>query len=177
QSNFFITSDDDRVKQHAKIAAAGETDPWRKAQRIEKWVHENMKVQNFSEAMAPASEVARTLTGDCTEYAMLAAAMCRSAGVPSRTAIGLVYVDAPQPRQPFFGFHMWTEVWVNGEWIAIDATLGQGGIGAAHLKIADASWHDTRSMTPLLPIMRVLMAQPQIEVLAPKARPVVTPPR
>jgi hypothetical protein len=124
-----------------------------------------MKVQNFANAMAPADEVAKTLTGDCTEYSMLAAAMCRAAGVPSRTAIGLVYVDAPSPRQPFFGFHMWTEVWINGEWIGIDATLNQRGIGPAHLKITDHSWDKTRSMTPLLPVMRVMMAQPSITVL------------
>jgi hypothetical protein len=165
ESNFFITSDDERVKQHAKIAVAGETDPWRKAQRIEKWVHDNMKVQNFSEAMAPASEVARTLTGDCTEFSMLAAAMCRTAGVPSRTAIGLLYVDQAPPRPQFLGFHMWTEVYVRGAWVAIDATLGQGSVGPTHLKITDASWHDTRSMKPLLPIMRVMIAKPAVEIV------------
>jgi hypothetical protein len=162
KSNFFITSDDERVKQHARVAVGAETDPWRKAQLIESWVHGKMNAQNFSEAMAPASEVAKTLTGDCTEYSMLAAAMCRAAGVPSRTAIGLVYVDAA--RQPFLGFHMWTEVYVRGTWVAIDATLGQGSVGPAHLKITDASWHDTRSMTPLLPLMRVMLGKPAVEI-------------
>ena len=163
ESNYFITSDDPLVKKHTAAAVGGETDPWEKALAVERWVHENMKVQNFTEAMAPASEVARTLTGDCTEYSMLAAAMCRAAGVPSRTAIGLVYVD--DPRQPLLGFHMWTEVFVRGEWVAIDATLGQGGIGPAHLKITDASWYDTRSMTPLLPVMRVMIGRPEVTVV------------
>lgn len=166
-SNYFITSDDERVKTHAAAAVGAEADPWKKALRIERWVHDNMRVQNFANAMAPAFDVAKNLTGDCTEYAMLATAMCRAAGVPARTAIGVVYVDVPPPRQSFFGFHMWTEVWVNGEWIGIDATLAQpqGGIGPAHLKIADHSWDNTRSMTPLLPLMRVMLAQPTIEVL------------
>lgn len=174
-SNYFITSDDPKVKAQASAAVGSETDPWKKAQRIEAWVHRNMKVQNFTEAMAPAFQVAESLSGDCTEYAMLTAAMCRAAGVPSRTAIGLVYVDPPPARPPFFGFHMWTEVWVNGAWIGLDATLGQGSVGPAHLKIADHSWDKTRSMTPLLPLMRVMMAQPSIEVLAMPARPVVMP--
>ncbi len=165
ESNYFLTSDDPRVKQHAAVAVGRETDPWRKALLVEQWVHHNMQVQNFTEAMVPAFKVAETLTGDCTEYAMLAAAMCRAAGVPSRTAIGLVYVDAPPPRPAFLGFHMWTEVYVRGAWVAIDATLGQGGIGPAHLKIADASWHDTRSMTPLLPLMRVMLGRPQIDIV------------
>src|SRR5262249_12024728 len=91
KSNFFITSDDKLVRQHAQGAVGKETDPWRKAQRVERWVRDNMKVLNFENGIAPAFEVARTLEGDCTEYAMLAAAMCRAEGVPSRTAIGLVY--------------------------------------------------------------------------------------
>jgi hypothetical protein len=168
QSNFFITSDDAGVKQHARVAVGAETDPWRKALLIEKWVNHNMKVQNFENAMVPAFKVAQTLTGDCTEFSMLAAAMCRAAGVPSRVAIGLVYVDRPPPRQAFFGFHMWTEVYVRGAWVAIDATLGQGSVGPGHLKIADHSWHDTPALTPLLPLMRVLLAQPAIEIVEAK---------
>jgi len=131
-----------------------ETDPWRKALRIESWVHGDMHKQTHPEAFAPADQVARTLEGDCTEYAMLTAAMCRAAGVPARAAVGLVYVDSV--RGPAFGFHMWTEVWVRGGWMPVDATLGRGYVGATHLKIADHSWADTRSLTPLLPAMRLV---------------------
>jgi hypothetical protein len=162
ESNHFITSDDPRVKQHAAAAVGRETDSWKKALSIERWVNQNMKVMNFSEAMAPASHVAQTLEGDCTEYSMLAAAMCRAAGVPSRTAIGLVYVDG---SRPFLGFHMWTEVYVRGAWVSVDATLGQGGIGPAHVKICDHSWHGMQAMTPLLPIMRVMLGEPTAEVV------------
>jgi hypothetical protein len=164
ESNFFITSDDPNVKQHALAAVpSGVADPWDKARLIEKWVHNNMKVQNFQNGLDPASNVAKTLTGDCTEYAMLTAAMCRAVGVPSRTAIGLVYVDA-QP-QPLLVFHMWTEVFVRGQWVAIDATLGRGFVGPAHMKITDASWYQTRSMTPLLPVMRVMMGRASVAVV------------
>jgi hypothetical protein len=162
ESNYFLTSDDKLVRQHAATAVGSETDPWRKSQLIERWVHDNMRAQNFSEAMAPASEVARTLTGDCTEYSMLASAMCKAAGVPSRTAIGLVYVDT---ARPMLAFHMWTEVFVRGQWLAIDATLGQGSVGPGHIKITDASWHNTRSMKPLLPVMRVMIARPAMAVV------------
>lgn len=162
KSNYFVNSADERVQELARKAVGKETDPWKKAQRIERWVKENMKVLNFTEAMATADHVAKTLEGDCTEHAMLAAAMCRAAGVPSKIAIGLVYVDQ---ARPVMGFHMWTEVWVRGEWVPIDATLGQGSIGAAHLKISDHSWHDTQSLKPLLPVMRVMLAKPTIEVV------------
>jgi hypothetical protein len=51
---------------------------------------------------------------------------------------------------------MWTEVWIDGQWLPLDATLGRGGIGATHIKITDHSWHDTQSLTPLLPVYSVL---------------------
>ena len=121
---------------------------------IERWVCTNMTNDNKA-GFAPAGEVARTLSGDCRQHALLTAAMCRAAEVPSRTAIGLVYATDPKDR-PALMYHMWTEVWVRGQWLAIDATLGQGAIGAAHIKIADQSWYDTQSLTPLLAVARVL---------------------
>lgn len=164
KSNYFINSDDAKVKDLAKKAVGSEADAWKKAQRIEKWVHDNMKIQNFTEAMATADHVAKTLEGDCTEYAMLTAAMCRAAGVPSRTALGLVYVDM-RNRGPVLAYHMWTEVWIDGQWLALDATLGRGSIGVGHIKVADHSWHETRSMVPLLPVMRVMLGKMAVEVV------------
>jgi transglutaminase-like putative cysteine protease len=163
KSNYFINCDDEKVQELAREAVAGEKDPWRKSQKIERWVREHMKIQNYSEAMATADHVARSLEGDCTEYAMLAAAMCRAVEVPSRTAVGLVY--AVIDRRPTLAYHMWTEVWVNGQWLALDATLGQGSVGADHLKITDHSWHGVQSVVPLLPVTRVMLGKPEVEVL------------
>jgi hypothetical protein len=162
QSNYFLNSADAKVQELARRAVGRETDPWKKAQLIEKWVHANMKALNFTEAMATADHVARTLEGDCSEFSMLAAAMCKAAGVPARIAIGLVYAELPRPA---LAYHMWTEVWVRGQWVAIDATLGRGSIGAMHLKITDHSWHEVQSMTPLLPVMRVMLGKPSVEVI------------
>jgi hypothetical protein len=150
----FIDSDNPQIKALARQAVNGETDPWRKARRIERWVHNNMHV-GFSENFAPASTVARSRQGDCRQHALLAAAMCRAAGIPSKTAIGLVY-EIDQAKGPAMAFHMWTEVWVQGQWLAIDATRGEGSIGAMHIKITDSSWANTQSLSPLLPVLRVL---------------------
>ena len=75
--------------------------------------------------------MAESREGDCTEHAVLLAALARACGIPARVAIGLVYVD----QAGGFGYHMWTEMYLSGHWIPLDATLGQGGIGAAHLKL------------------------------------------
>jgi hypothetical protein len=167
KSNYFINCDDVKVKELAEEAVGAEEDPWRKAQKIERWVFNHMnqtRSQNFSEAMATADHVAQTLKGDCTEYAMLAAAMCRAVGVPSRTALGLVYAVIDQ--RPVLAYHMWTEVWIDGQWLGIDATLGRGFVGADHLKITDHSWYETQSLLPLVPVMRVMLAKPTVEIIS-----------
>ena len=97
--------------------------------------------------------------------------MCRAAGVPSRTAVGLLYVDHQQ-KGPVMGFHMWAEAYVDGHWRPIDATLGRGYVGATHLKISDQSWHDVQSLTPLLPVYRVLgKLNLQVEWVQPRTQP------
>jgi transglutaminase-like putative cysteine protease len=152
KSCYYLDSDDAAVQKLARRAVGDETDPWRKAQAIEAWVHGQMRGDNSID-LCRASQVARNLKGDCRQHAMLTAAMCRAVEVPSRTAVGLIYVDR---GKPVMGFHMWTEVWVKGQWLAIDATLGRGSVGAAHIKIADDSWQGAQSLTPLLPVARVL---------------------
>jgi transglutaminase-like putative cysteine protease len=164
KSCYFINSEDREVRRLARQAVGREKDPWKKALRIERWVHGHMKV-TFDEEMATADHVARTLEGDCTEHAMLAAAMCRAEGVPSRTALGMIYADTG--KGPAMVFHMWTEVWIEGQWVPIDATLGRGYVGADHLKVSDQSWHDTRTLTPLLPFLRVV-GKVAIEVVSVK---------
>lgn len=166
-SSFFIDWDNDAVRGYARQAVTGlpaDATAWQKARAVELWVHKNMKSTEFSQAMATCSNVARTLSGDCTEYSMLAAGMCRALGVPSRTAVGLVYAPA-QGGTPFLAYHMWFEVNIGGEWLALDATLGRGSVGPGHVKITDTSWHEERSFAPLLPVMTVLSATPKFEVM------------
>jgi transglutaminase-like putative cysteine protease len=161
QSNYFINSDDAVVRQRAREAAGPTTDDWQRALRIEKWVQDNVRTRGKTDAFGTADHVARTLEGDCTECSVLAAAMCRALNIPSRTATGLVYHVSE--GRPVFNYHMWVEVYVKGQWLPLDPTLGRASIGAMHLKINDHSWHEAQSLTPLLPLMRV-MGKVSIEV-------------
>ncbi|MDW8243009.1 MAG: transglutaminase-like domain-containing protein [Thermogemmata sp.] len=167
ESNFFLNWDNPAVKRLTAQALAGlsaTADAWSKARAIERWVHQNMRAFELSQALTPADQVAQHLTGDCTEYAMLAAAMCRAAGIPSRTAMGVVYAPDKNGR-PTLAYHMWFEVYVAEQWVPLDATRGEGGVGPTHLKITHDSWHDERSFAPLLPVLRVLTARPRLEVV------------
>jgi transglutaminase-like putative cysteine protease len=168
-TSYFIDWDTPQVKQHAAAAVAGlpaGATPFQKAQAVESWVRRNMRAADYSQSMATCGNTARTLSGDCTEYAMLACGLCRAVGVPSRTALGLVY--APGAGGAFLAYHMWFEVYVEGQWIALDGTLGRGSVGPGHLKITDHSWDKVQDFLPLLPVISVLGATPKVEVVAVK---------
>lgn len=130
-----IQSDDPQVVEMAQAVAAGERDAWELAKALERHVRRSMRRVDYTQAFASAAEVAQSLRGDCTEHAVLLAALCRARGLPARVALGLVYV----PREQAFLYHMWTEVWIDGRWRDLDATLGEGGVTAAHLKLAHSS--------------------------------------
>lgn len=158
--NSLIQSDDSRVVAMAREAAGDESDPWLVALRLERFVHDRIESVNFTQAFATAADVARSLEGDCTEHAVLLAALARARGIPARVAIGLVYVGNP----PGLGYHMWTEVYVRGVWIPLDATLGRGGVGAGHLKLTAINLAGADAYTGMLPVLR-LIGQLEVELL------------
>jgi hypothetical protein len=151
-SNAFIDHDDDRVRERARLAAGTERDAWKKALRVERYVRTLITNDNSAELVS-ASKIARSPRGDCRHHALLTAALLRANGLPSRTAIGFLYVHRGTPQ---FGFHMWAEVLIDGQWRGLDSTLGRGGVSAAHVKVTDHGWHDTASLAPLLPAQKVV---------------------
>jgi hypothetical protein len=150
--NALVTSEDSLIRVLAREAVGKETDPWKKAVRIENWVFKNIKDKNFATTFAPASEVARNLSGDCTEHSVLAAAMCRAVGIPARVVVGLIYVD----HLGGFGFHMWHEVYVNRRWVALDSSFDQSSVDATHIKLDDTSLDGVAPFESFLPVVRVM---------------------
>ena len=150
--NPLINSADTEVMRHTRAAIGALTDPWAKAAAIQGWVFHNMKRKNFSTAFAPAEEVARQLSGDCTEHGVLTAAMCRAAGIPSRCVVGLVYAGSLGG----FGPHMWNEVYINRRWVALDSTFNQSQVDATHLKLSDSSLDGVAPFESFLPVLEIL---------------------
>ena len=75
-------------------------------------------------------DVIKTMKGDCNEHAVLFAALARAAGIPTKTAVGLLYMNRA------FYYHAWNEVYL-GKWIPVDATFGECPASALHLKLAE----------------------------------------
>ncbi|MCC7086679.1 MAG: transglutaminase domain-containing protein [Pirellulales bacterium] len=158
--NNLIQSDDSRVVAMAQSVAADETNAWNLALKLEKFVKQTIKLKNFTQAFSTAAEVAQLREGDCTEHAVLLAALARARGIPARVAIGLVYQSGGQS----FAYHMWNELWLDDRWVPLDASLGQGGIGAAHLKLTDSNLAGAGAYSSFLPVAQVI-GQLKIEIL------------
>jgi hypothetical protein len=160
RANSIVQSDDPRIVALARQAAGSRTDPWEVAVALEKFTHDYITGRNFSKAFSSAVDVAESREGACTQHAVLLAALARARGIPTRVAIGLVYTEST----PGFAFHMWNEVWIADRWVPLDATLGEGGIGAAHLKLADSSLAGEAAYSCFLPVSQVI-GQIKIEIL------------
>ena len=158
--NSLVQSGDVAVVEMAESFAPEEEDPWQLALALERGVNGAISAKNFSQAFASAAEVAQLREGDCTEHAVLLAALCRARGLPARVAIGLVYY----PQEQGYAYHMWNEVWIDGRWIPLDATLGRGGIGGAHLKLTDSNLEGATAYSAFLPVLQVI-GQLEVEVV------------
>lgn len=155
----FIQSEDPTIVRLAAVSA-DDADPWLLARALERKVHEHVTQVDFSQGLATASDVAQSRRGDCTEHAVLLAAICRARKLPARVAVGLVY----SAEAGGFAPHMWNEVWIADRWIPMDATLALGGIGAGHIKVDDSAMEDSGGFTVFLPILQ-MMSGLEIELL------------
>ena len=151
KSTLFFQSDDARVLDHARRACSGTTTPSDRAKAMEVYVFQKIKKKNFSSSLSSAADVAKSMEGDCTEHATLLTAMLRSQKIPARVVVGLIYIE----QQQAFGGHMWTEAWLGQQWTPLDATLGRGGIGGAHLKLShsDPKEQGATPATLFVPLM------------------------
>ncbi len=163
QSNFFIRSGDPEVIKLAREITGEEKDARKQLRLIRRWLRSKFN-GNYEVPFATADEVARTREGDCTEMGVLSAALCRVLGIPSRLVFGLVY----DPANPGFGGHLWTEVFVDGNWEPFDPTGVLDLLNAAYLKIADYSFKDVLSPDELLEVRRAFAGKMKVEILESK---------
>jgi hypothetical protein len=130
--NSVLQSDDPKVVELARKAVGDTRDAAEACLRIQKFVHEYITGKDLSVGYATASEVAISREGDCTEHAVLAAAMCRALGIPAEVAVGVAYVPEFLGQKDVFGPHAWYRANVGGKWVYYDAAL-PGGYDALHL--------------------------------------------
>lgn len=95
------------------------------ARRIWRFVAEGFDYRLGATLFADSREALRSMKGDCSEAAVLTAALLRAAGIPSRVMMGYATLG----RGVWIG-HAWTEAHLGGGWVGMDAALRAFPAGA-----------------------------------------------
>ena len=167
ENTHWINSSDESVRQMAVFGGGAVADPREKCRRLSDYIQSHLQIAPFSTSLQRASEVAKSKQGDCTEFSVLLAALMRSEGIPSRVAVGFAYVANPASFAP----HMWTEAWIDGDWIPFDATLGGEANPMTRFKVTDSDLSDnvTNGTMLFVPLLNFL-GRATVEILPEKER-------
>jgi len=96
-----------------------------------------------------------TGSGDCTEFAVLLAALARAQGIPTRVVAGLAYSDRFSGKKDVFSPHAWVQAWDGARWRSYDAALN--GFDSTHIALAVGSGDPGEFDTLLaqLPLLKI----------------------
>lgn len=156
--NLMINTKDPQLIDLAKKAAEDEKDPYKLADKLRRFVTEYITAKNMNIGFATASEVCRNKEGDCSEHGVLLAALGRINGLPSRVAVGLAYVPLFGNADDIFGYHMWTQFYIDGRWVDVDAALRESEVSPARLVFATSSLKNTGMVDISLPLLNKIGA-------------------
>jgi len=134
----FLQSDRKEIIEVARRAVGGTKDAAEAIKKIEAFVADYIENTSLSVGYASAAEVLASRQGDCSEFAVLTAALCRAVGIPAQVVVGIAYVEDFAGLQGFGG-HAWTQAYVGGKWVGLDAAFkgtGRGGYDAGHIALA-----------------------------------------
>jgi transglutaminase-like putative cysteine protease len=126
--NALIQSDDKKIMDQTARILSGEKNAYEAAKKLNDWVYHALTKKPVV-SIPSAIEVLNQREGDCNEHTALYTALARAAGIPTRMAAGIVYMENG------FYYHAWPEVWV-GTWMAVDPTFNQFPADATHIRFA-----------------------------------------
>lgn len=89
--------------------------------------------------LSDSENILKNLSGDYLERSIMFASYSRAGGLPTRVAIGLVYING------YFYFHTWPEVWLD-KWIPADPTLAQFPADVTHIPLRIGALEDAASI-------------------------------
>lgn len=125
----YITASLPEIQKITKELLGNETDGLAATKKLVDWVYHYIQPDTNIETLT-TTQILKDKKGKCTEYAILFAALARSAGLPTRLAIGQRYINNAWIS------HMWNEVWL-GQWVAVDAAFNQTAPDALLVKLVD----------------------------------------
>jgi hypothetical protein len=135
----FVQSDRKEIIELARRAVGTTKDAGEAVKKIEAFVANYVENKSLSVGYASAAEVAASKQGDCSEFAVLTAAMCRAVGIPAQVVVGIAYVEEWAGLVNGFGGHAWVQAYVGDKWVGLDAAFkssGRGGYRPGHITLA-----------------------------------------
>jgi hypothetical protein len=140
--NAWVQSDSPSIRELAATAVGHASGDLQKMRRLRSFVSDYITQHGLDVGYASALEVVRTREGDCTEYAVLLAALARAERIPTRVVTGIVYADRYAGGSRVFVPHAWVQSWINGRWQSFDAALRQFDSTHIALDMGDGDpWH------------------------------------
>lgn len=164
ESNLMMNTADPELIKLAKRAAGGKTEPFALANQLRKFVNWHVRSKNLTVGFATASEVCRTREGDCSEHGVLLAALGRINNIPSRVAVGIAYVPSMGGQRDIFGYHLWTQFYLDGRWLDYDAAINEEHCSPTRIAFATSSLRNTGLADLSLPLLSKIGAI-DIEIL------------
>lgn len=128
KSSPFVLSDNPEIVSTARRIVGEEKDPVKAAQLINRWVFKYLK-KVPTPSVPNAHTVLLRKQGDCNEHAVLAAALARAVGLPTRMEVGIVYSGDG------FYYHAWVSYWVGKHWLTGDPLMNQLPIDPTHVTL------------------------------------------
>ncbi|MBB3225496.1 hypothetical protein FHW69_000086 [Luteibacter sp. Sphag1AF] len=135
--NPWVQSDSPEIIAAAKNATAGATNDVQRIRRLRTFVSGYIEEKGLDVGYASALETLHTRRGDCTEHAVLLAALARSEGIPTRVVTGIVYADRFGGLSRVFVPHAWVQVWLGKSWVSFDSALRR--YDSTHIAFATGS--------------------------------------
>ncbi|WP_303674093.1 transglutaminase domain-containing protein [Vampirovibrio chlorellavorus] len=169
QATPYLQVYDPELDQTALRVIGPENRAYYAARKLQQWVYQNIANKDFSVGFATAKETFESKKGDCTEHAVLLTSLLRSAGIPARVAIGLIYLPDEDSDLGKFVFHMWTEAYIgtaqSGDWVALDPTSPEPIPDATHIKLADSALTASEDLLRLTERVSSLMGKIRVDVV------------
>jgi len=163
----WLQSDHPDVQAMAARHSGGTRSAAQRMQRLEDAVRAHISTKSLKVGYAAAAEVIRLREGDCTEHAVLLAALARAAGIPARVVTGLAYAPGYAGREDVVVPHAWVIAWIDERWQGFDAALPRHGAGHIGLTAGNGEPFDFYAGIDLLGKLTVRDIARRAEDLAP----------
>ncbi|NYB51830.1 MAG: hypothetical protein HVN35_04635 [Methanobacteriaceae archaeon] len=118
-------SNDPSIIALASSITAGASSPYEMALRIFNWVRDNINYEFYYNTQKGALGTLSTGGGNCVDTTHLLIALERAVGIPARYVHGYCQFSSGS----WYG-HVWADIYVNGMWVAADATSSRNSFGS-----------------------------------------------